>query len=73
MISLYFDYYFKIKEGKFIKAIPRVTRSRFEILFEDEKGKIKKRIIMLPGSLNDGENETEKAFEIMKSEKIITL
>ncbi|PZO28729.1 MAG: phosphoribosylaminoimidazolesuccinocarboxamide synthase [Flavobacteriaceae bacterium] len=63
----------KIKEGKFIKAIPRVTRSRFEILFEDEKGKIKKRIIMLPGSLNDGENETEKAFEIMKSEKIITL
>ena len=63
----------KIKEAKFIKAIPRVTRSRFEILFEDEKGKIKKRIIMLPGSLNDGENETEKAVEIMKSKKIITL
>jgi hypothetical protein len=63
----------KIKEAKFINAIPRVTRSRFEILFEDEKGKIKKRMIALPGSLNDGENETKKALEIMKSEKIITL
>lgn len=63
----------KIKDVKFINAIPRVTRSRFEILFEDEKGKIKKRMIMLPGSLNDGENETKKALEIMKSEKIITL
>ena len=63
----------KIKEAKFINAIPRVTRSRFEILFEDEKGKIKKRLIMLPGSLNDGQNETNKALEIMKSEKIIIL
>ena len=63
----------KIKEAKFINVIPRVTRSRFEILFEDKNGKIKKRLILLPGSLNDGENETEKAVEIMKSENIITL
>ncbi len=60
----------KIKDVKFIDAKYGVTRSRFEILFEDEKGKLKTRLILLPGSLNDGENETEKALEIMKSEKI---
>jgi len=62
----------KIKEVKFIDAKYGATRSRFEVLFEDENGKIKTRLIMLPGSLNDGESETEKALEIMKSEKIIT-
>ncbi len=62
----------KIKEVKFIDAKYGATRSRFEVLFEDEKGKIKTRLILLPGSLNNGENETEKALEIMKTEKIYT-
>lgn len=62
----------KIKEVKFIDAKYGATRSRFEVLFEDEKGKIKTRLILLPGSLNDGENETKKALEIMKIEKIYT-
>lgn len=62
----------KIKEVKFIDAKYGATRSRFEIIFEDEKGKIKTRLILLPGSLNNGENETKKALEIMKSEKIYT-
>ncbi|CAD0009994.1 hypothetical protein [Flavobacterium chungangense] len=61
----------KIKEVKFINAKVGLTRSRFEILFEDENGKLKKRLIMLPGSLNDGTNETEKALTIMKSERIL--
>ncbi len=61
----------KIKEVKFKKAIIGLTRSRFEVLFEDEKGKIKKRLIMLPGSLTDGQNETEKAIKIMADEKLI--
>ncbi|WP_281239946.1 phosphoribosylaminoimidazolesuccinocarboxamide synthase [Flavobacterium praedii] len=61
----------KIKEAKFINAKVGLTRSRFEILFEDENGKLKKRLIMLPGSLNDGTNETEKALTIMKSERIL--
>ena len=60
----------KIKEVKFIDAKYGATRSRFEVLFEDEKGKIKTRLILLPGSLNDGENETKKALEIMKTEYI---
>ncbi|MFD2907222.1 hypothetical protein ACFSX9_00595 [Flavobacterium ardleyense] len=61
----------KIKNAKFIDAKYGATRSRFEVLFADEKGKIKTRIILLPGSLNDGEEETKKALEIMKNEKII--
>ena len=61
-----------IKEVKFKKAIVGLTRSRFKVLFEDEQGKIKKRLIMLPGSLTDGQNETEKALKIMTDEKLIT-
>ena len=61
-----------IKEVKFKKAIVGLTRSRFEVLFEDDQGKIKKRLIMLPGSLTDGQNETEKALKIMTDEKLIT-
>ncbi len=61
----------KIKEVKFKKAILGFTRSRFEVLFEDEKGKIKKRLIMLPASLSNGKTETEKAIRIMKDEKLL--
>jgi len=62
----------KIKEVKFKKAIVGLTRSRFEVLFENDHGQIKKRLIMLPGSLTDGQNETEKAIKIMTDEKLIT-
>ncbi|KAF2336398.1 phosphoribosylaminoimidazolesuccinocarboxamide synthase [Flavobacterium daemonense] len=62
----------KIKDAKFINGKTGLTRSRFEIMFEDESGKLKKRLIMLPGSLSDGSNETEKALAIMKSERIIS-
>tara|TARA_R110002051_G_scaffold38993_8_gene82402 strand:+ start:1347 stop:1838 length:492 start_codon:yes stop_codon:yes gene_type:complete len=61
----------KIKSIKFKKATFGITRSRFEILFEEENGKIKKRLIMLPGSISNGEKETEKAIELMKEEKLI--
>uniref|UniRef100_UPI0040484E11 phosphoribosylaminoimidazolesuccinocarboxamide synthase n=1 Tax=Mariniflexile sp. TaxID=1979402 RepID=UPI0040484E11 len=52
----------KIKSIKFKKATFGITRSRFEILFEEENGKIKKRLIMLPGSMSNGKKETEKAI-----------
>lgn len=61
----------KIRQVKFKKAFAGLTRSRFEVMFEDENGKIKKRLIMLPGSLTDGQNETEKALRIMTEEKLI--
>lgn len=60
----------KIKNVKFKKAILGLTRSRFEICFEDENGKNKKRLIMLPGSLTNGQNETEKALRIMSEENL---
>ncbi len=61
----------KIKDVKLKKAIKGLTRSRFEVLFEDDNGKLKKRLIMLPGSLTDGQNETEKAVEIMREEQLL--
>ncbi|MFT7158710.1 MAG: hypothetical protein ACI8Q1_003744 [Parvicella sp.] len=60
-----------IKEVKLKKAILGITRTRFEVMFEGEDGKVKKRLIMLPGSLNDGTNETEKAIKIMSSENLL--
>jgi hypothetical protein len=63
----------KIKQSEFKTGKKGLTRSRFEIMFEDENGKIKKRLIMLPGSLNNGNIETEKALVIMKSEKLMSL
>lgn len=62
----------QIKNVKFHSPRTGATRAYFEILFENENGKLKKRLIMLPGSLSDGKNETEKALEIMKSENMIT-
>lgn len=61
----------RIKEVKFMNAKFGATRSAFEIFFEDNNGKLKKRLILLPGSLNKGAEETEKALAIMKIEKLI--
>jgi hypothetical protein len=61
----------KIRKVLFKKAIPFITRSRFEVLFENNEGKIKKRLIMLPGSLTGGKNETEKALLIMREENFL--
>ncbi|WP_460693232.1 hypothetical protein [Mucilaginibacter puniceus] len=63
----------KIKSVKFRKGIPGLTRSRFEILFEDDYKKVKKRLIFLPGSLSNGQSETKKAIEVMTNEKLIQL
>ncbi|MCG8322306.1 MAG: phosphoribosylaminoimidazolesuccinocarboxamide synthase [Cytophagales bacterium] len=62
----------KIKSVKFKKAIIGITRSRFEVYFEDVNKRLKKRLIMLPGSMSDGSNETEKALKIFEDEKLIT-
>tara|TARA_R110002051_G_scaffold255120_2_gene314193 strand:+ start:23104 stop:23304 length:201 start_codon:yes stop_codon:yes gene_type:complete len=62
-----------IKKVKYKKAIFGLTRSRFEVLFEDDNQKIKKRLIMLPGSLSNGQKETEKALKIMIDEKFLII
>lgn len=61
----------KIKNVEFKSAKKRLTRSYFRVDFVQENGKIKSRLIMLPGSLNDGIEETKKALEIMKKEGFI--
>lgn len=59
-----------IKSVKFIPAT-RLMRAHFEVLFTNGKGKIKKRLIMLPGSLTNGTEETQKAVKIMKEEGLL--
>ncbi|MCO6163346.1 phosphoribosylaminoimidazolesuccinocarboxamide synthase [Flavobacterium sp. NRK F7] len=62
----------KIKEVRLKKAVNGITRSRFEVFFEDEKGNIKKRLIMLPGSFKNGPIETDYAIKIMTEEKLLS-
>jgi len=59
-----------IKDVTFKKAIVGLT-SRFEVMFEDDNGKLKKRTIILPGSLRGGQDETEKAIRIMYEENLL--
>ena len=61
-----------ICEIRFKNAKPGLTRSRFEVFFKNENGKIKKRLVMLPGSMTGGQSEAEKAVEILKSEGLLT-
>ncbi|WP_210463129.1 phosphoribosylaminoimidazolesuccinocarboxamide synthase [Rufibacter roseolus] len=61
----------RIQNIKLKKAVPGLTRSYFEVNFLNEENKIKKRLIMLPGSLSNGKEETEKAIQIMKEENLL--
>ena len=58
----------KIKDIEFKKAVTGATRSYFIVRFENDSGQIKRRLIMLPGSLSNGQVETEKALQIMTTE-----
>jgi hypothetical protein len=60
-----------IQRIKFIKGISGLTRSRFEVFFIDSNGKVKRRLIMLPGSMRDGQNETIIACKMMSDEKLL--
>jgi hypothetical protein len=60
----------EINSIKFIKGIPGLTRSRFEIRFNAE-GKTKKRLILLPGSIAGKQAEINNAVQIMKEENLI--
>jgi hypothetical protein len=61
----------KIKNVEFKPAKKFLTRGYFKVDFEQNDGKIKSRLIMLTGSLNDGTNETEKAVGVMKKTGLI--
>jgi len=57
-----------IQRTLFKKGIKGLTRARFEVYFRESSEKIKKRLIMLPGSLTGGDTETDIAIKIMKEE-----
>jgi hypothetical protein len=48
-----------------------LTRPRFEIEFND-RGQIKKRLIILPGTLTGGRSEADKAIQIMREERLLS-
>jgi len=54
-----------IQQVVFKKGIFGITKSRFEVLFKNENGKIRKRIIMLPGSLMASKESIQQAVQIM--------
>lgn len=58
----------QIKQIEFKKAVPGATRAYFIVHFKNKNGQLKRRLIMLPGSLSGGQSETEKALQIMTEE-----
>ena len=61
----------QIKEVKFKKSLKGITRARFEVFFEDENNYLKKRLILLPGAMFDGDNAAKEALDIMQEENLI--
>jgi hypothetical protein len=61
----------EIKNVTYNAGTSGLTRPRFEIEFNDN-GQIKKRLIMLPGTLGGGQREGDKAVQIMKEEKLLS-
>jgi hypothetical protein len=59
-----------IKNVNYNAGILGLTRPRFEIEF-NYNGQIKKRLIILPGILDAGQSEGDKAVQIMKNEKLL--
>lgn len=48
-------------------------RSYFEVYFANENDKRKRRLILMPGTLDDGEVETERAISIFRSAGLMLL
>lgn len=51
-------------------GIPGLTRPRFEVEF-NESGRLKKRLIILPGTLAGGQSEADKAVQILREKKLL--
>lgn len=58
----------RIEDFKFTKALPFLTRGYFSVLYLDQYGRRKKRLIILPGIFNEGAIEAKKAVEILRAE-----
>ncbi|WP_435579380.1 phosphoribosylaminoimidazolesuccinocarboxamide synthase [Gilvibacter sp.] len=60
-----------IKKVVFKKGIKGFSEARFDIFFEDQNGKIKKRWILLNGNPKDDSAEVEQAVKILKEEGLL--
>jgi hypothetical protein len=60
-----------IRSVVYNKGTSGLTRPRFEIEF-NENGQVKKRLIMLPGTLSGAKTEADKAVKIMREEKLLS-
>lgn len=61
----------QIVDLKFVRGLSGLTRSRFEVFFTDDKNRLRKRLILMPGSLNGEKEENEKALRILREEKLL--
>lgn len=61
----------KIRKVVFKQGSKGLTRTHVQVYFEDKDGKVKRRLLLLPGSLSGGDGETEKAVRILHTEGLI--
>ena len=54
-----------IQNVLFKKGIWGISRARFEVIFKDSKGNLRKRLILLPGTVSVDEETITKATKIM--------
>jgi hypothetical protein len=62
----------RIRAVHFISSAANMSLARFEVLFADGSGRVRKRLILLPGLAAGGAAETQKAVEIMRAENLLT-
>jgi len=61
-----------IREVRATPPHPPATRGYFTVLFTC-KGKTRKRLIMLPGSMNNGQKEYERASSVLEQAGLLTI
>lgn len=61
----------EIESLTYNSGTPGLSRPRFEVEFNDN-GQLKKRLIMLPGTLAGGQSEADKAVQIMREEGLLS-
>lgn len=59
-----------IQKVKFKKA-SALSRAFFEVYYQDEENRTKKRLILLPGSASEGTGEVERATKIFQEENLL--
>lgn len=61
----------QILKVNFVRSRPAAARGYFEVFFTNHNGNEKRRLILLPGAMANGAEETERALAIMREEKLL--